>query len=127
MQLLVPSEVAERCYLSEALCWIALRRIPIGFVTENGIDQREDPEYADDAYPEPCLPHIETVDDEEASRVGLPTCPEWQEIVAGDYHPSLESLREMMERGVPYPPETVREAEEFHRRQAAWDAEFDEF
>jgi hypothetical protein len=70
---LVPHALAERCYLSEALLWVALSRFPLAYILENGVDAREEPKLIEGA--EPSHPYSETITDEECTRVGLPPNP----------------------------------------------------
>ncbi len=78
LTVLIPHPMPERCYLSEAVLWVAINRIPYSFVTENNIEVREDYEYFDDM--EPYVPDGGIITVEECEQFGLEPNPYWEEI-----------------------------------------------
>jgi hypothetical protein len=90
---LVPSPVADYCYLFEALLWVALQRIPLAVPWDEGVDQRVSTEDMDNL--EPRL-EFEPLSDEDCQRVGLPPNPEHALFVSGDYHARPEDLERIL-------------------------------
>jgi hypothetical protein len=74
---LVPAEMAEDCYLSEALLYVALGRVPLSFPTEYGIDARADYEYHRDEEIKPFLPGGHDPTETECKAAGLKPSPGW--------------------------------------------------
>ena len=74
---LVPGETTERCYLSEALFYVALGRLPLSFPTENYIDARVDYEYHRDEEIKPFLPGGGDLTETECEAAGLKPNPEF--------------------------------------------------
>lgn len=127
----IPLAVAERCYLSEALLWVAVNRYPAAYVTEHNIDAREDDEYVEGL--EPYLPNEEPLSGDECAAAGLPSNPEREDFESGDFHQTPENLRELL-KILEIPDDDRKrlerelvEAEAFDERQKAWDAEFELF
>jgi hypothetical protein len=94
LTLLIPHPMPERCYLSEAVLWVAINRIPMGFVTENNIESREDYEYLDDT--EPYVPDGGIVSVEECEQSGLEPNPYWEEIDSGKTHVDPTTLQNLL-------------------------------
>lgn len=90
--ILVPQEVAEICYLYEALMWLVFHRFPLRQPSNHyGEDARRDLEWVEFWRQMGCDP-IPT--DVECLRVGLPPNPKYTAIVGGE--------------GEPPPPEVIR-------------------
>jgi hypothetical protein len=122
-------EAAERCYLTEALYWVALHRFPLAYITENGYDGREETAFIEQLAPAYELALVGGVECREA---GLIPNPEWQALETGEHHldpaflqrrlanPNLrdrhEELRAQLEQSV-----------QFHQAQADWNKKFDQF
>ena len=131
LTVLVPHALADRCYLSEALLWVAVTRFPLGFIAENGVDARVEPEYIEglDSY----LPFEEPVNDEECKSVGLPPNPEYEAHEAGQWHQTPEHIRKLLQYDSideSHRAELEQELQvsiAFERRCEAWDAEFNSF
>lgn len=127
--ILVPNALAERCYLPEALLWLAVYRFPLAEILENGVDARESMERIDGC--EPTDSYLDTLSDEECARVGLPPNPTFEEMVSGDVHLEPEMLRSILKirRGADR-AKLERDLEEsitFHERRDAWDLECKSF
>ena len=74
LTVLLPHEVAARCFISEALLWIAFRRLPLRYYGEHEEDGRlnlEDSEGLDPAIVE------EPVTDDRAAIHPTVTAPSW--------------------------------------------------
>jgi hypothetical protein len=127
LTVLIPHPMPERCYLSEAVLWVAINRIPFSFMSENNIESREDYDYVDDM--EPYVPHpIVTV--EECEQLGLEPNPFWENIDSGHPEPAfLENLlrSEKDEKRRRELKKELSESRDFRKRQADWDANFKEF
>jgi len=80
LTVLIPHPIPERCYLSEAVLWVAINRIPWSLMTENNIESREDYDYVDDM--EPYVPDP-IVSVEECEQLGLEPNPFWENIDSG--------------------------------------------
>jgi hypothetical protein len=121
---LVPNEVADRCYLSEALLWAAFGRLP-SKISDDQADTRDE---GSDIAPFGQSPDIEPFILEECNKVGLPR-PVWE----GDYsHLEQEHLSHLIEseRSDQKRYELQRvyyEAEQFRDRLSDWNRKFDEF
>jgi hypothetical protein len=129
--LLLPHDIAKRCYLDEALFWVALQRFPLASITEKGIDEREDQEYIEGL--EPRIPFESPVTDEECRRVGLEQNPEYRDFADETYHSLPEHIRTLL-RIHPLPEDDrvrlereLEEAIQFHRQQAVWESDFSAF
>ncbi len=130
INLLQPVAVAEQCYLSEALWWVALQRFPVEFITENGTDQRIDLKYIDGI--EPNLPGDSLVTDEECARVGLPPNPMFDAAERGEFHSEPDHLRwlmqlELSEADRQELEQRLEVSEAFHAQQHRWDKVLKEF
>lgn len=69
-----PHDVADRCYLSEALLWAAFSRLPLKFLNDQP-DTRDD---GSDVGHFAQSPDIEPVTSEECNKVGLSPRPVWR-------------------------------------------------
>ncbi len=131
LTVLVPHAIAERCYLSEALLWVAVSRFPLGFIAENGVDARVEPAYIEGL--DPYLPFDDPVNHGECKSVGLPPNPEYEAHEAGEWHQTPENIRTLLQYNSvdeSHRTELQRELQvsiAFERRCAAWDAEFNSF
>jgi len=127
---LVPHTVAERCYLPEALLWVANSRFPLASITENNEDIREDHEYIDGLTP--AFAEDEPLSDEECARAGLPPNPERRCFEDGDYYSKPDDIRHLL-KIAPFEEDRKRlekdlpASEAFFAKQAEWDAEFEAF
>jgi hypothetical protein len=127
----IPVAVAARCYLQEALLWVAVNRYPIAHFPEHSIDAREDDEYVEGL--EPYIPNDEPLSSDECAAAGLSSNPEREDFDTGDFHQTPENLR-MIHQMVGLPDDDRKriereliEAEAFDERQKAWDAEFESY
>jgi hypothetical protein len=130
LTVLIPHRMPERCYLSEAVLWVAINRIPCSFVTENNIESREDYDYFDNM--EPYVPDEGIITVEECEQLGLEPNPYWEEINSSKTHASPEILHDLLlsEKDNNRRQELEKELSEskdFRKRQAEWDASFKEF
>jgi hypothetical protein len=83
--------MAERCYLSEALLYVALGRLPLSSPTEDYIDARVDYEYHRDEEIKPFLPGGSDLTETECEAAGLKPNPEFHR------HSPLEKAEREME------------------------------
>lgn len=119
---LCPSETAERCFLSEALRYVAVGRLPLSSITEHNVDAREDWEYSENDI-EPFVPDGGVITTEECEAIGLKPNPFWENQAAW-----------VLERKKPLRPyqeseelEYARKRKEAAERQKEWDEEFQAF
>jgi hypothetical protein len=122
---LVRSEVADRCYLSEALLWAAFRRLPLKFLN----DQPDTRDEGSNIAPFAQSLEIEPIILEECNRVGLPPRPIWQSAYS---HLMPEELRLLIDRERSDEKKfqlqrAYYEAEKFQERLLDWNRKFDEF
>jgi hypothetical protein len=122
---LVPYEVADRCYLSEALLWAAFSRLPLKILNDQA-DTRDEGNY-DAAFVQ--SPEIEPVTSDECKRIGLSPRPIPE---SADSHLSLEDLCLRVERersdDKKYQLQRAHyEAVKFQSRLSDWYREFDKF
>ena len=82
--ILTPSNVAEDCFLDEALYWVAFLRYPVEMIYENDVDVRFDPEYNDEYEAKTHLLD-DVVTSDECRRVGLPPNPSYESLIDGSY------------------------------------------
>lgn len=110
-----PVEMAERCYLSEALFYLAFDRLPLSFVTDNDIDARLDYDWHGGDLFEPFLPGGHGVTEAECKAAGL--------------EPDPGILLETLRKGFDEPLDSTASATERRRRQRheTWIAKFQEF
>jgi hypothetical protein len=133
--LLIPTPIAERCYLWEALLWVAVRRFPLSakrrYYEAIDIDDREDTDtWAINARPR--YPHGVTITDEECDRAKLPRDPEHEALKEGKEYTHPEVIKRLLTN--PFPEDGRRhfedlllESENFHNRKAEWDLQFNKF
>ena len=79
---LIPNSTPERCYLREALLWVAVNRFPLAYVLENTDDIRVHDKYVEEGNP--------SIDEDllsadECASMGLPVNPEWEAAVAFEH------------------------------------------
>lgn len=93
MKILLPVEIAPKCYLIEALLWIGHQRYPIIMnYDEHGDDDRFCDEFIYDYY----IPVDTIVTEEECQRSGLPPNPETHDT----YHSEPEQIKEILGMGL---------------------------
>jgi|GEM_PF-6678778 len=132
-EILVPADVAEKCFLIEVLYWRAFGRVPIEFYTSEG-PYREDPEvYEDIAAP---IPSEGYLSDEECAYAGLPPDPHTKALEEGistnaDFY---QRMLEVFQAQDPIDEKQVRETEHdlnqatAHQIEAkAWDLLYEEY
>ncbi len=129
LSVLIPYEVTNRCYLSEALYWVALHRFPIASLLETGDDQRE----YDDFIEGITAPYsLEPVTGDESFLAGIPVNPLWEAEQSFTHY----IYPELLERFLANEKDEQRredfklslaESIAFYQRQAAWDATFESF
>src|SRR5262245_34341482 len=122
---LVPSEVADRCYLSEALLWAAFGRLPFKILNDQA-DTRDD---GSDVANFVQSPDIEPATLEECNGVGLSPRPVWKSVYS---HLSPQQLRsqiafERSEEKLNELRKAFFEAEKFQDRLTEWESELDQF
>lgn len=121
----------ERCYLSEALYWIAFNRFPVASYTRNGIDVREDPDEIEGF--EQSFPFEEIVSASECAYAGLPVNPEWVAMIEGNYSPSSKELERILrmttlsEKERSSYSKSLDRALEAEKNLAEWEEEFEAF
>jgi hypothetical protein len=125
LTVLIPHRMPERCYLSEAVLWVAINRIPYGFVTENKIESREDYDYFDNM--EPYVPDGGIVTVEECEQLGLEPNPYWEEA-----HIDPEALQDLLrsekdENQRRELQKMLSESKDYRKRLTEWDANFKQF
>jgi hypothetical protein len=72
-----PVEVPERCFLQEALLWLAFQRLPVAFYNDENKEIRSASEYDGPAIETPSG----TLTDEECKRAGIPPDPHFHYLV----------------------------------------------
>jgi hypothetical protein len=75
LSVLTANQVAERCFLHEALYWVALTRFPLASLLEDGEDGREYDKWVDGIKPPYAL---DTVSRDECLFAGIPINPAWE-------------------------------------------------
>jgi hypothetical protein len=113
------------------LLWVALDRLPLSFITENGVDAREDYEYLVDEMT-PYLPYDDVVANEECEAVGLPPNPEWEQRESGEYYPEPDFIRELLKTELTDEFSTelkqkLSDSIALRNRQQRWNKAFNEF
>lgn len=135
-------EIAEKCFLSEALLWVAVNRFPLAYeIVDEECDAREYEKNYEG--PEPFIPDESPLSAEECISAGLPPNPEREDFETGNFHPDPEKIKKDLEyaksRPVGDPSRSVFhdqkwldtmekslvESEKFHARQTAWNADYD--
>lgn len=89
LSVLIANQVAERCFLNEALYWVALSRFPLAHPRGPEEDGREDDEWVDSIEP-PYTQDI--VSREECLFAGLPINPEWEAEQSFEYYSHPEEV-----------------------------------
>jgi hypothetical protein len=120
---LFPHDVAERCYLSEALLWVAFSRLPLEVLNDQP-DSRED---GSDIGHFAQSPDIEPVTLEECKKIGLSPRPIWESPYS-HLSPKNLSLSIELERSDEKKYQLQRayyEAVNFQSRLSDWNREFD--
>ncbi len=92
--ILMPSNVAEDCFLAEALDWVAFHRYPIEMITESNVDRRFDPEYNEEYEASP--PYLDDITSDECRRVGLPPNPSYESQFADDNATPREDIERVL-------------------------------
>jgi len=126
--LLIPTSMADRCYLIEALMWVALHRFPLSSRAPGASwDNRGDEQNINGAAPS--LPNDLTVTDDECIRAGLPQNPAYEALREGKAYEDAEEAADSLARdGLSESYEQyLREAAAFHQVKAAWDSIFEKF
>lgn len=127
---LIPHSVAEQCYLSEALTWVAVNRFPLAAMVETGEDLRVHKDYTRELIPD--VADDEPLSDEECAIAGLPLNPQRVCFESGDYHSDPDAIRRWL-RKVTLEEDRKRfeqeliESEKFIVQQAEWDAQYEVF
>jgi len=123
--LLVPFEVADRCYLSEALLWAAFNRLPLKILNDQA-DSRDGGSYVA-PFMQPA--EIAPVTLDECNRVGLPPRPIWQSAYShlGPEEIRLKITLEHSEEKTNELRKAFFEAETFQARLAEWKGKLKEF
>jgi len=128
---LTPCPIAEECFLSEALAWIAFNRFPL-FESPNGEgDMRFHHDYQEEY--EPSLPSVETPDNDECSRAGLPANPEFEVLMNGEYFPSPETSESFLnlpgidEKQKAEFREDIKRAYDYQKKKDAWTEKYEAF
>jgi hypothetical protein len=132
--LLIPTLMPERCYLIEALMWVALNRFPLGvIIPPDNEDVREDLVLGHVMGAEPFLPKDPTVTDEECAWVGLPPNPMYRALKEGKEYHDPDGLRAHMDRYInkDHPlrskwEKVLEESVPFHEEKLAWESRFEE-
>jgi hypothetical protein len=123
---LQPVLVPDRCYLFEALLWVAFQRLPVFSSDHEGEDIRKSDENRVSGaagYP------VEVIDryifDEECERAGIPPDPSWRAALEGSFTLPVTRYDEMLRsRGLPkdYRETLKRERSEAIQFEVAWEA-----
>jgi hypothetical protein len=118
-------ELAERCFLSEILHWLAFRRLPISEYTLDGEDAR----FFGDKSP---ASFDDVVTDTECTLAGLPPNPEYEALLAERWFHDLDFYETMLalnleETELNKLRQERAEAVEFHNNVAVWQASCDAY
>lgn len=130
LTVLLPHEVAARCFISEALMWIAFQRLPLRYYGEHEEDGRLNFENSEGL--EPSIVE-EPVTDAECERVGLPPNPEYKDFEAGVFHRRPDDIRRLLEiDGIPDASRRqlkrdLEKAVPFQEKLDEWTSDFDMF
>jgi hypothetical protein len=122
-------DVAEICYLYEMLLWVALRRVPLAYISDYGVDWRELDKVLDGLDPTVNFPLVSHA---ECARAGLPPNPGWDEFLPSDAIDAEDICRSLRNPNIPNPYREewegrLQKPEVFFQLQKNWDAEFDFF
>ena len=125
IKVLEATQLAERCFLSEILHWLAFRRLPISKYTLDGEEAR----FSGDESP---ASFDDVVTDTECAFAGLPPNPEYAAMLADprplglDYYDAL--LRyDLEETELNKLRQERAQAVEFHHNVAVWQASYDAY
>jgi hypothetical protein len=128
IKVLQSAELAERCFLSEILHWLAFRRLPISEYTGNGEDAR----FSDEEGYESPASFNDVVNDTECTLAGLAPNPEYAALLADrwfhdlDYYEKTLAL-DLKETELNRLRQERAEAVEFHHNVAVWQASCDSY
>jgi hypothetical protein len=125
IKVLEATQLAERCFLSEILHWLAFRRLPISKYTLDGEEARFS---GDDSS----VSFDDVVTDTECTFAGLALNPEYAALMAGRWFHDLDFYEKLLALDQ---EETVlnklrqdrAEAVEFHHNMAVWQASCDAY
>jgi hypothetical protein len=125
IKVLQATQLAERCFLSEILHWLAFRRLPISKYTLDGEEARFS---GDDSF----ASFDDVVTDTECTFAGLTLNPEYAALMAGRWFHDLDFYEKLLAVDQ---EETVlnelrqdrAEAVEFHHNMAVWQASCDAY
>jgi hypothetical protein len=125
LTVLVPYEVADRCYLSEAILWAAFSRLPLEILNDQA-DTRDEGSYDTPFWQSS---GIEPVTSDECNRVGLPSRPIWKSVYS---HLGPSDIRREidLERSEEKKNELRKaffEAERFQRQLTEWEGKLSKF
>lgn len=127
VQVLTAVEVAEFCYLWEAVLWVAVYRYPLVEFTVDGEDARRHPDVIEGLRPNVKCDRLLTT--EECALAGLATNPEYEELKSGEPPESVEYLERVLGECDPEHREVWNQrlayAKDIARRQAIWNDAFD--
>jgi hypothetical protein len=123
--ILAPQEVAEICFLSEAVMWAAFNRFPLASTTTDGWDGRREFEWMEGLDPKL---DEDIPDDAESAFAGLPSRPTYEERLPWNQHRPPEHIRRSLaaELHDEYRENFQHELEasiEFHAAMSVWDEE----
>lgn len=125
IEVLTPTEIAPKCYLFEALYWVAFNRYPIiDTYDENGDDIR----FSEEFIYEFDIPLHQGLTPEECNHIGLPADPESIDV----YYAKPEQISRILEMDLSredrqtYEKELV-ESIEHHKNIDIWREHFNEF
>ncbi len=130
------TEIAEYCFLFEALKWTGFTQYPKKMYGEKAIDVRLDDSWQENYEAE--LPSYESkfISSDEAERVGLPKNPDWEELISDEdifTHPNdSDFLRKMLkyehsDKEKSELEKKLKSAEEHQKKQAAWEKLYDSY
>jgi hypothetical protein len=92
-----PETIAEKCFLLEALHWLAFHRFPLEENTENDKDARFDSEYNEGYVARSVSLEEEGIIPSEAClAAGLPSNPEYDAMINDEYYSEVATLEKML-------------------------------
>lgn len=129
--ILTANQIAEKCFLEEALLWAGFYRYPLFAMNKEDEDIRFDPEFQEnyEAYVPDwfgCIPS------DDAVRVGLPPNPQYDAILLGEAYGYPDTIKELLQMDIEESQkERLRkdliEAEKKMAEQTAWDSKYEEY